>query len=181
MNQLEEDDKLDQFLLGYEESYGYLYITSARDKDAISSTWLICQIVDHFKAQDMTLIDRLEELHAEFGYYIDHLDALELTGSNGAQQIQAIMSKARSLGLKTSTKAIEVLDYNQAIEGLPTSNVLKFYLDDGSWFAMRPSGTEPKMKIYYSMCGKHKEEAKDKLNKLREELEVSLGISLTRP
>lgn len=181
MNQLEDNNQLDRFLLGYEESYGYLYITSVRDKDAISSTWLVSRLVQYYKSKNMTLIDRLEELYKEFGYYVDYLDAIELAGANGAQQIQKIMTNSRKLGLDISVKAVNMLDYNNAIEGLPAADVLKFYLDDGSWFAMRPSGTEPKMKIYYSVCGDNKEEAKLNLYKLRTELEVSLGISILQP
>ena len=146
------------FILGYEESYGYLSGTYARDKDAVVSCLLICEMAAEYKKRNITLLDRLNQIYEEFGHYQDALDSFTLEGKEGLEQIISIMKDLReSESPFENTK--EIIDYSipvKAEEGfgmLPTSDVLKYILKDGSWIAIRPSGTEPKIKIYYSVKG----------------------------
>lgn len=173
INQFEEES---QYLFGYEESYGYLWGTHARDKDAVSAAWLICEIATQLLDNGLTLVDQLESLYESFGYYLDDLDAITLMGKEGVEQIQHIMEKTRSLGMTLMADVQEVKDYNTGIDGLPNENVLKFILTDGSWFAMRPSGTEPKLKVYYSVKGNTREDAKMKLSEIKAALKEKLAI-----
>lgn len=173
MNQFEEET---QYLFGYEESYGYLWGTHARDKDAVSAAKLICVMAAELQNKGMTLVDQLESLYESFGYYLDDLDAITLLGKEGVEQIQHIMEKTRSMGSSLMEDIHEIKDYNIGIDGLPKENVLKFILADGSWFAMRPSGTEPKLKIYYSVKGNTKEDARIKLSQIKTTLQEKLTI-----
>lgn len=178
MNQMENNGEIDKFILGYEESYGYLHSAHVRDKDAISSAWLLCKMAAEYKENNMTLIDRLNDLYEQYGYYLDVLDSIDYTGRKGQERIQKIMTTARELGISLVTNIIKVLDYSQGIDDLPKENVLKFFYEDGSWFAIRPSGTEPKIKFYYSIREKNKDLANKKLEKIKQELSRQLKIQL---
>lgn len=178
MNQFEQDNRLDNYILGYEESYGYLADIHARDKDGISSAMLLAVIASELLLENKTLIDRLNELYTEFGYYLDDLDALTFEGQEGVERIQGIMDQARSLGEDLVTNCILVEDYADGIKQLPKENVLKFILEDGSWFAIRPSGTEPKIKIYYSIKDDNEQNAKIQLQQLKVTLQEKLSIQL---
>ncbi len=158
MNKYEETGEK-EFVIGYEESYGYLVGGHARDKDAVVSAMLICQMAAYYKAQGKTLIDVLESLYAEYGYYLDILDTFVLKGKEGAEQIQRAMTTFRQKGADFCDDIREVEDYSLGIGDLPKENVLKFILSDGSWFAARPSGTEPKLKVYYSVKADDREAA----------------------
>lgn len=179
MNQFEQDNQLDNYILGYEESYGYLADTHARDKDGISSAMLLAAIASELLLENKTLIDRLNELYTEFGYYLDDLDALTFEGQEGIERIQGIMDQARSLGEDLVTNCTFVEDYAKGIKKLPKENVLKFILEDGSWFAIRPSGTEPKIKIYYSIKNENEQNAKIQLQQLKLTLQDKLSIQLS--
>lgn len=179
MNQFEQDNRLDSYILGYEESYGYLADIHARDKDGISSAMLLAVIASELLLENKTLIDRLNELYTEFGYYLDDLDALTFEGQEGVERIQGIMDQARSLGEDLVTNCILVEDYADGIKQLPKENVLKFILEDGSWFAIRPSGTEPKIKIYYSIKDDNEQNAKIQLQQLKVTLQDKLSIQLS--
>lgn len=179
MNQFEQDNQLDNYILGYEESYGYLADTHARDKDGISSAMLLAVIASELLLENKTLIDRLNELYTEFGYYLDDLDALTFEGQEGIERIQGIMDQARSLGEDLVTNCTFVEDYAKGIKKLPKENVLKFILEDGSWFAIRPSGTEPKIKIYYSIKNENEQNAKIQLQQLKLTLQDKLSIQLS--
>ncbi|MCR4595059.1 MAG: phospho-sugar mutase [Clostridiales bacterium] len=166
MNKYEETgDK--EFVIGYEESYGYLVGGHARDKDAVVSAMIICQMAAFYKAQGKTLIDVLESLYAEYGYYLDILDTFVLKGKEGAEQIQKAMTAFRQKGAELCEDIREVEDYSQGIGDLPKENVLKFILSDGSWFAARPSGTEPKLKVYFSVKANDREAAAKKIDGYR--------------
>ena len=152
-----------EFIIGYEESYGYLVGTHARDKDAVVSSMLICQMAAYYYNQGKTLVDALEDVYAEYGYYLDHLDTFVLKGKDGAEKIAELMVYFREKGLDLFDGLKEVLDYSKGIADLPKENVLRFIWENGSWMAVRPSGTEPKIKVYYSVQAGTRDEAKAKL------------------
>ena len=134
-----------------------------------------------YKAYGMTLMDRLQSLYNEYGYYLDALDSFTLKGKEGLEKISFMMNDLRvSNSPFNDTK--QVIDYKQAVKAeegfgfLPTSNVLKYILSDGTWIAVRPSGTEPKIKVYYSVRGKNSEEAKSKLIDLQNIIKSKLGL-----
>lgn len=156
-----------EFVIGYEESYGYLVGTHARDKDAVVSSMLVCQMAAFHKNNGRTLIDALEKLYENYGYYLDLLDTFVLKGKDGAEKIQASMTAMRENGESLFENVANVLDYSLGIDGLPKENVLKYVFDDNSWLAIRPSGTEPKLKVYYSVCGKDKNDAQKRLEVYR--------------
>ena len=159
-----------EFIIGYEESYGYLVGTHARDKDAVVSSMLICQMAAWYKNRGMTLVDGLNEIYAEYGYYLDHLDSYTLKGKDGAEKIQQLMVYFRNKGTDLFEGIREVVDFEKGIRDLPIENVLKFLWDDGSWMAVRPSGTEPKIKVYYSIQDKTKELSQQRLAQYRKEI-----------
>lgn len=142
-----------EFLIGYEESYGYLVGTYARDKDAVVASMLICEMASYYKKNKMTLVDALNVLYSEYGFYLDALDSFVLKGKDGASRIKNIMSYFRANKATVFPNITDVKDYSTGIGDLPKSNVLKFFLKGGSWIAVRPSGTEPKLKMYYSVRG----------------------------
>lgn len=156
-----------EFVIGYEESYGYLVGTHARDKDAVVSSMLICQMAAFHKNNGRTLIDALEKLYEDYGYYLDLLDTFVLKGKDGAEKIQASMTDMRENGESLFEDVAKVIDYSLGIDGLPKENVLKYVFSDNSWLAVRPSGTEPKLKVYYSVCGKDKNDAQKRLEVYR--------------
>lgn len=157
-----------EFVIGYEESYGYLVGTHARDKDAVVSSMLICQMAAWYKNQGKTLVDGLNEIYDEYGYYLDFLDSFVLRGKDGAEKIQSLMVTFREKGTSLLPDIKEIIDFKDGIRDLPKENVLKYILNDGSWIAVRPSGTEPKIKVYYSVVDPDKENAKLRLEKIRD-------------
>lgn len=169
------------FALGYEESYGYLVGTHARDKDAVVSSMLICEMAAEYKAQGKTLLDRMDEIYAEYGYYRDALDSFTLKGKDGLEKISSMMTELRSSG-SPFDKTEKIIDYSSPVDAevgfgtLPTSNVLKYVLADGSWIAVRPSGTEPKIKIYYSIKGRDRDAAEKKLEETQNTIQSKLGL-----
>ena len=176
----EKSNKNYDFLFGYEESYGYLAGTHARDKDAVVSSLLICEMTAFYKAQGKTLIDRIEELYQEYGYYRDALDSFTLKGKDGLERIADMMVKLRIEG-SPFDGTMATVDYEQDVDTgifglLPKSNVLRYTLEDESWVAVRPSGTEPKIKIYYSVKGKDHDMAEQRLKKMQHTIRESLGL-----
>ena len=165
----EQMEKMDdgQFFMGYEESYGYLVGTHARDKDAVVSSVIICEMAAYYKKQGKTLIDVIGELYEKYGYYVDDLDSFTLKGIEGMEKIKALMAYFRADGGSLFSGISEVIDYSLGIDGLPKSDVLKFNFDNGSWIAVRPSGTEPKIKVYYSVIGDKIEDTSEQLNTLK--------------
>lgn len=159
-----------EFVIGYEESYGYLVGTHARDKDAVVSSMLVCQMAAYYYNQGKTLIDALNDIYDEYGYYLDSLDTFVLKGIEGAQKIQSLMTEFRENGSKFFDGIKEVCDFSKGIADLPKENVLKYIFEDGSWLAIRPSGTEPKLKVYYSIQDKSRENAHARLDALKAHL-----------
>lgn len=159
-----------EFVIGYEESYGYLVGTHARDKDAVVSSMLICQMASWYKNQGKTLVDGLNEIYDEYGYFLDYLDSFVLKGKDGAEKIQNLMTSFRNKGTTLFDGIEEVIDFSTGIRDLPKENVLKYIWKDGSWMAVRPSGTEPKIKVYYSIVDASKENAGKRLEIIRNEI-----------
>lgn len=162
-----EDSGDKEFVIGYEESYGYLVGTHARDKDAVVSSMLICQMAAWYKAQGKTLIDGLNEIYDEYGYFLDSLDSFVLKGKDGAEKIQSLMTYFREKGTELFDGVKEIIDYSTGVADLPKENVLKFIWIDGSWMAVRPSGTEPKIKVYYSIKDSSSKNAEKRLSDIK--------------
>ncbi|USK34513.1 phospho-sugar mutase [Bacillus sp. F19] len=167
------------FQFGYEESYGYLIGDFARDKDAVQAAILAVEVAAYYKKQGKTLYEGLLEIFEQYGYYREGLESLTLKGKDGAEQIQSILTSFRSnppqtMGVK---KIVTIEDYKAGTRfnaeaktteeiTLPPSNVLKYYLEDGSWFCLRPSGTEPKAKFYFGVTGETLADSEQKLEAL---------------
>lgn len=167
------------FLFGYEESIGYLTGDFVRDKDAVISAMLIVEMAAYYKKKGLTLLDVLNQLYQRHGYFLEHLESIFLEGIEGEQQMKKIMTAFREgfpeiTGIKISRK----IDYETSFQydyekteeeiiDIPQSDVLKCIFSDSSWYAIRPSGTEPKIKIYMSFVGKDKQEAEIKLGKVK--------------
>ena len=159
IGRLEKEGRPDRYIFGFEESYGYLSGTYVRDKDAVEASFLICEMFAWYKTRGIGLKQRLEQLYAEFGYCLNTLHSYQFEGSAGFARMQAIMAAFRdpidSLG---GRKVNKVLDYAPGLDGLPKSDVLKFLLD-GASVVVRPSGTEPKLKVYASVTAHDRETA----------------------
>lgn len=167
-----------EFLIGYEESYGYLVGTYARDKDAVVASMLICEMAAYYKKNKMTLVDALNVLYSEYGFYLDALDSFVLKGKDGASRIKNIMSYFRANKATVFPNITDVKDYSTGIDDLPKSNVLKFFLKGGSWIAVRPSGTEPKLKMYYSVRGIDSSTCERSLQNIRTIINGIMGMDI---
>lgn len=167
-----------EFLIGYEESYGYLVGTYARDKDAVVASMLICEMAAYYKKNKMTLVDALNVLYSEYGFYLDALDSFVLKGKDGASRIKNIMSYFRANKATVFLNITDVKDYCTGIGDLPKSNVLKFFLKGGSWIAVRPSGTEPKLKMYYSVRGIDSSTCERSLQNIRTIINGIMGMDI---
>lgn len=156
------------FIFGFEESIGFNYGTFVRDKDAVSSAMMLAEMAGFYKKQGKTLLDVLDELYAEFGYYDENLISITLEGLDGQALIGRIMEDFRNQPIETigDMNLVKTVDYENDDTGMPKSNVLKYYYDDKSWYALRPSGTEPKIKLYIYVVGKTPEEGTEKLQRV---------------
>lgn len=156
------------WVFGYEESIGYSYGTFVRDKDAVSSSMMISEMLAYYKKLGKTLIDVLNDLYEEFGYHENSLTSVVMEGLDGQQKISRIMEEFRKnpIAQIENIKLIETKDYEIDFKkySTPKSNVLKYYYDDGSWYALRPSGTEPKIKLYIYSVANTKENAVEKVS-----------------
>lgn len=175
-----EENRDYNFIFGYEESYGYLSGTFVRDKDAIIASVLITEMAAYYKSKDMSLFNALTKIYSEYGYYSDTLESYTFKGVAGNKQINNILDKFRDTEkLKNFFYNISIIeDYfignkifveSSKIEEikLPKANVIKIYFNNGCWFAVRPSGTEPKLKIYFSSTGKTSEESTENMNSIQ--------------
>ncbi len=161
--QLEAAGEVDRFIFGFEESYGYLAGPYVRDKDAIIGSMLICEMAAYYRSIGSSIKEHLEELYAKYGRYFNKTDSYEFPGLSGMDKMQGIMVDLREKPLEelAGKKVSEVIDYAKPEEtGLPKANVLLYKLEDGSSVIIRPSGTEPKIKAYYTTLGKDLDEAK---------------------
>ncbi len=166
---LEADGEVDRFIFGFEESYGYLAGPYVRDKDAIIGSMLICEMAAYYRSIGSSIKQRLEEIYAEYGRYLNVVDSYEFPGLSGMDKMNGIMSELRNNPPKEiAGKAVSsVTDYNKPEEtGLPKANVLIYGLEDGASVVVRPSGTEPKIKTYFTTLGKDLAEAKAEKDEL---------------
>lgn len=166
------------FLFGYEESYGYLAGTYARDKDAVVAALLICEAAAYFKSRGKTLYDVLLALYRKYGTYLEKLESRVMKGKDGLAQIEAIMTQWRERPPHeiAGVKVARVLDYAEGLDGLPPENVLKFMLADNAWFCLRPSGTEPKIKLYFAVRRDGLEEAETALARLSSDVMARIDV-----
>lgn len=175
-NKANEFDKTKEhtFIFGYEESIGYVYGTVVRDKDAVISSMLIAEMAAYYKKRGKTLLDVLEGLYKEHGYYKEKLVSIVLEGVEGQERIGRIMDSFRKEPIKSigESKLVKTIDYLKGDTDTPPSNVLKYIFDTESWYAIRPSGTEPKIKIYiYSKA----DSEKDSLEQIKDIEETVIG------
>ena len=186
---LEEKGEENRFIFGFEESYGYLGGSYVRDKDAVIASMLICEMVAYYKSQGKNLIDVLDSLYKKYGYFICGQLSFTCEGASGMKQIMGIMENLRTDMPKeiAGAKVIKADDYEKSLSfdlvngtetkiTLPVSNVLCYYLEDGSSLIVRPSGTEPKIKIYLSAVGETDEKAEIKLKELEQSGTALLGF-----
>ena len=165
-----EKDGSRTFVLGYEESYGYLVGDQCRDKDAVVATLMISEMALYYRSKGKTLYEGLVDLYEKYGYYREKTSSIYLEGKEGGEKIAQIMKHLRENRFEEilGTKVVKFEDYKEGIEGFPKSNVLKYYLEDGSWIAFRPSGTEPKIKTYIGTYNRSDEIATGKLKEIDE-------------
>lgn len=171
------------FLFGFEESYGYLIQDFARDKDAIQALVLLAEIAAYYKAENKTMYDALQELFETYGYFIEETISVTMDGAEGSEKIKALMRDTRAEGIQSfgGKKVVVTQDFQSqkatTNEGqvsditLPQANVLKYLLEDGSWVAIRPSGTEPKIKFYIGVQGEERDVAQAKLDDIKADIQ----------
>ena len=179
-----EETNAHTFMFGFEESYGYLVQPFVRDKDAIQAVLLLTEVAAHFKSEGKTLYDGLQALYEKYGYFLEKTISVTVQGLEGPAKIKALLDGLRKEvpsnfgGIKVAVA--QDFAVNQQVDsqgvtseiGLPTSNVLKYILEDGSWIAVRPSGTEPKIKFYMGVKAATQEEAREKLDKFQKDLDA---------
>ncbi|MBJ6744875.1 phospho-sugar mutase [Streptococcus sp. 121] len=177
-----EDTGSHTYLFGFEESFGYLIKPFVRDKDAIQAVLIVAEIAAYFRSRGLTLADGIEEIYKEYGYYAEKTISVTLSGVDGAAHIKAIMGKFREQApnsfnqspvvLTEDFKELTAIDAQGQVTALttPPSDVLKYTLEDGSWIAVRPSGTEPKIKFYLAVVGQSNEDAEAKITAIEAEI-----------
>ena len=152
---LEKEGKEGDYVFGFEESYGYLSGGYVRDKDAVDAAFMICEMFAYYKSKGISLLDKLDELYAAYGYYKNVTQSFTFEGIAGVQKMKDVMAKFRAGEVDLAGRRIEkTLDYSAGIDGLPKSDVMKFFLEGGTSVIARPSGTEPKLKLYVLACGR---------------------------
>ena len=187
--ELEKTGDENRFIMGFEESYGYLIGTHARDKDAVAASLMICEMAAYYKSKGKPLVDVLDDIYAEFGIYVNSLYNFAFEGASGMVKMAEIMTETRENppAELAGLKVLEVHDYDAGTItdtetgksreiGLPKSNVLAYTLPDGNFAIVRPSGTEPKIKVYITGCGKTKESAAKLAEDLGEAMKKLLKI-----
>ena len=170
---LEADNEVERFILGFEESYGYLAGPYVRDKDAIIGSMLICEMAAYYRSIGSSVKERLESIYAKYGRYLNKIDSFEFPGLSGMDKMNGIMVSLRQAPPAEigGYKVIKVTDYKKTEEtGLPAANVLVYTLEGGATVIVRPSGTEPKIKAYYTTLGKDLAEAEAQKQQLADAL-----------
>ena len=157
----------EKFVFGYEESNGYLIGEYARDKDAVGAALLFCEAAAYWLKRGKTMIDRLGDIYGAYGYFLDHLDNYEFPGIEGMAKMAGLMEVFREKGPGTIPQILGLEDYVKGVGDIPKDNVLRFMLEGDSWIAVRPSGTEPKLKVYYSIRGEDAGKAGERLAMLQ--------------
>ena len=171
IGKLEQQGRANDYICGFEESYGYLTGTYVRDKDAVNAAFMICEMFAYYKTQGISLLDKLNEIYKTYGYTLQTLHSYEFDGSAGMKKMQTIMQSFRNDVKDIAGNTVESFtDYSIGIDGLPKSNVLKFKTENTS-VVVRPSGTEPKLKTYISVTAENREEAEKTEKEISEDLE----------
>lgn len=171
IGRLEAGGREKDYICGFEESYGYLTGSYVRDKDAVNAALMICEMFAYYKTREISLLDKLEEIYATYGYCMNTLHSYMFEGVNGSLKMERIMQHFRN-DIETigGLRIEQTLDYKVGLNGLPKSDVVRFILEDGSSVVIRPSGTEPKLKIYISVTGSEQSEIKEKEDRIKTEL-----------
>ena len=160
IGKLEKQGRADSYVFGFEESYGYLTGSYVRDKDGVDGAYMICEMFSYYATKGISLLDKLDELYKTYGYCLNTLHSYEFDGSAGFAKMQSIMQAFRgNIKAFGGMKVVKLLDYAYGLDGLPKSEVLKFLLEDNCSIVVRPSGTEPKLKIYISVSAENREAA----------------------
>ena len=168
---LEKDNRERDYICGFEESYGYLTGTYVRDKDAVNAAHMISEMFAYYKSKGVSLLEKLEEIYKEYGYALNTLYSYEFDGAKGFMNMQKIISDFRNIKDTIGEYKIDhINDYSLGIDNLPKSDVIKYFFEGGSSLVVRPSGTEPKLKTYYSINASTKEEAQ----KIEEEIKTKV-------
>ncbi|QRG86895.1 phospho-sugar mutase [Bulleidia sp. zg-1006] len=177
IHHLEEKGEEERFLFGFEESYGYLSGTYVRDKDAVVTSMLICEMAAYYRSIGSSIMQALQEIYQKHGYYYSKVNSYEFTGFKAMERMAAIMSHLREnpLLMVNGEKVVDIVDY-QAETGLPKANVLSYRFETGTQVMIRPSGTEPKLKIYLTIVGENETLAKQKAVPFLEELQQQLHL-----
>ncbi|MDU4862859.1 MAG: phospho-sugar mutase [Terrisporobacter othiniensis] len=167
-----EEKSNNTYLFGYEESYGYLVGTHARDKDGVVASLLISEMAAYYYSKDMSLYEGLQELYKKYGYFKEETISLTLAGIEGLEKIGEIISYFRNNDLESinNKKVVEIKDFADGIDDLPKANVIKYFLEDESWVAIRPSGTEPKLKFYLAVKGDDEDVCNNKLSGIKKSI-----------
>lgn len=175
---LEQQGRADSYIFGFEESYGYLSGSYVRDKDAVDGAFLVCEMFAYYATQGISLLDKLCELYETYGYCLNTLHSFEYEGSAGFSKMQDIMKTFRGEIKEIGGKRVlRVMDYAEGVDGLPKSDVLKFLLEGNCSVVVRPSGTEPKLKMYISVTAEDREQAVKQEEKLVEALKIIMDDS----
>ena len=175
IGRLEAQGRADRYIFGFEESYGYLSGTYVRDKDAVNAAFLICEMFAWYRARGVGLKERLDQLYAEFGYCLNTLHSYQFEGSAGFERMRQIMAAFRGGIASLAGRSVQrLMDYAPGLDGLPASDVLKFVMD-GASVVVRPSGTEPKLKLYASVTAPDRAAAAAEEAKLVAEMERIIG------
>ncbi len=186
---LEKDGRPERFIFGFEESYGYLSGTYVRDKDAVVASMLICEMAAYYKTTGKTLLDVRREMYDTYGRYVNFIQSFEFEGKSGMERMNEIMDTLRAnppLEIN-GNKVVRITDYEKSIDRdvaagteqkllLPKSNVISLFLSDGSSFVVRPSGTEPKIKVYHTNVGATFEQAQQRSNAQQKTVTAILGL-----
>lgn len=172
IGKLEQQGKAESYVFGFEESYGYLTGSYVRDKDGVDGAYMICEMFSYYAARGISLLEKLEELYKTYGYCLNSLHSYEFDGSAGFAKMQRIMQSLRGdMREFGGKKVVKLLDYAPGLDGLPKSDVLKFLLEDNCSIVVRPSGTEPKLKVYVSVSAEDRKAAETVENKITESAE----------
>ena len=172
IGRLEQQGRADSYIFGFEESYGYLTGSYVRDKDGVDGAYMICEMFSYYATRGISLLEKLDELNKTYGYCLNTLHSYAFEGSAGFARMQAIMRAFRG-GITEfgGKKVMKLLDYAEGLDGLPKSDVLKFLLEGNCSIVVRPSGTEPKLKMYVSVSAENRESAESEEKRIAIEAE----------
>lgn len=165
-----EENNNKEYIFGYEESYGYLPGIHARDKDGVSTSLLISEMAAYYSKNGLNLYEVLKNTYKKYGYYIEENVSMTLNGKDGLEKIQRIINEFRRENVLEGFGIKEILDFEKGVDEYPKANVLKYIFEDGDWIAIRPSGTEPKLKFYFAVSDETEKKANKKLEKIKKDI-----------